>query len=106
MSNTLFMGLFGVAWLTAMAYGVSAWRLLVAVRAAQGRGLAPDAPNVMAEPWRILEYLKWLVTGRYDEVEDDVVRRWAGIARPLFFLAAPLILAMFAGVGLGLVQPT
>lgn len=106
MSNTLFMGLFGITWLIAMAYGLSAWRLLVVVKAAQARGIAPDAPDVLAEPWRIIEYLKWLVTGRYSEVEDETVRRWAGIARPLFFLAAPLILGMFAAVGLGLVQPT
>ena len=103
---TPFMGLFGITWLIAMAYGLSAWRLLAAVKAAQARGLAADAPDVLAEPWRILEYLQWLATGRYGEVEDEAVRRWAGIARPLLFLAAPLILGMFAAVGLGLVQLT
>ncbi|MFN4092466.1 MAG: hypothetical protein ACK4FG_06185 [Brevundimonas sp.] len=106
MSNPLLIGLFGLTWLAGMAYGLSAWRLLAAVQAAQARGVAPDAPNVLAEPWRIFEYLKWLVTGRYGEVEDDAVRRWAGITQPLFFLAGPLILGMFAAVGLGLVQPT
>ncbi|NJC42110.1 hypothetical protein GGQ87_002405 [Brevundimonas alba] len=96
MSENTFMILFGVTWVAAMAYGLSAWRLLVRVRKLKETGKAADAPDPFTNPLDVFGYLGWLLSGRYAELNDEVASRWAAIARPLFIVAAPLILAMFA----------
>ena len=96
MSESTFFILFGVAWVAGMAYGLSAWRLLVRVRKLKEAGEAADAPDPFTNPLDVFGYLGWLLSGRYAELNDEVASRWAGIARPLFIVALPLILAMFA----------
>lgn len=98
MSEATFYVLFGVTWVAAMAYALSAFRLLARVRHLKAGGRATGAPDPFTNPLEVFAYLGWLLTGRYAELEDDIVRRWAGIARVLFVVAAPLILAVFAVV--------
>ena len=109
MSESNIFILFGVTWVLAMAYGLSAWRLLARVRELRAEGKAADAPDPMSNPLEVFGYLGWLLGGRYADLNDDVATRWAAIARPLFIVAAPLLLAVFA-VGLtqagGWSQPT
>ena len=102
MSETSFFILFGVTWVTAMAYGLSAWRLLARVQRLKTEGKAGEAPDPLTNPAELFGYLGWLLGGRYAELNDDVASRWAGIARPLFIVAAPLLIAVFA---LALTQP-
>jgi hypothetical protein len=94
--TTSFALLFGVAWLFAAAYALSAFRLLTLVRRLKEQGRAGDAPDPLRRSMEVFSYLAWLVTGRYAELGDDAVRAWARIARVLFIIAAPLILAVFA----------
>lgn len=96
MSESNFLILFGVAWVAAMAYGLSAFRLLVRVRRLKAEGRAVEAPDPLTNPLDLFGYLGWLLGGRYGELNDDVVTRWAGMARVLFVIAAPLILVVFA----------
>ena len=96
MSESNFFILFGVAWVAAMAYGLSALRLLFRVRDLKAGGRADDAPDPLTNPLDLFGYLGWLLGGRYAGLNDDVATRWAGIARVLFVIAAPLILAVFA----------
>jgi len=98
MSETSFFILFGVAWVAGMAYGLSAWRLLARVGRLKAEGKAAGAPDPFTNPLDVFGYLNWLLTGRYAELGDEVATRWAGIARPLFIVAAPLILTLFAVV--------
>ena len=96
MSEKAFFILFGVTWILAMAYGLSAWRLLARVQRLKAEGKADEAPDPLSNPLELFGYLGWLLGGRYGELNDDVVRRWAGIARVLFIVAAPLLAATFA----------
>jgi len=96
MSETTFYILFGVTWLVAMAYGLSAFRLLLRVRGLKAEGKAREAPDPLINPLELFGYLGWLLGGRYAELNDEVVTRWAGIARLLFIVAAPLMLIVFA----------
>ena len=96
MSETTFFILFGVTWVVAMAYGLSAFRLLLRIRSLKAEGKAAAAPDPLTNPLKLFGYLGWLLGGRYAELNDDVVARWAGIARVLFIAAAPLILVVFA----------
>lgn len=96
MSETSFFILFGVAWVAAMAYGLSAWRLLARVQRLKAEGKAAEAPDPFTNPLEVFSYLGWLLGGRYAELDDEVANRWAGIARVLFIVALPLILVLFA----------
>ena len=96
MSGNTFFILFGVTWVLLMAYGISAWRLLVRVQRLKAEGKADDAPDPLTNPLDLFGYLGWLLGGRYGELNDAVAARWAAIARPLFIVAAPLLLAVFA----------
>jgi hypothetical protein len=96
MSESDFFILFGVTWVVAMAYGLSALRLLFRVRGLKAEGRADEAPDPLTNPLDLFGYLGWLLGGRYAGLNDDVATRWAGIARVLFVIAAPLILAVFA----------
>jgi hypothetical protein len=98
MSEPTFLTVFLVVWFCAMAYGLSAFRLLLRVRDLKRAGGGGDAPDPLTNPLDIFGYLGWLLTGRYSELEDPVVTRWAGIARILFIVALPMILALFAFV--------
>ena len=96
MSESTFFVLFGVTWVAAMAYGLSAWRLLVRIRGLKAEGKAGEAPDPLTNPLELFGYLGWLLGGRYGELNDEIASRWAGIARVLFILAAPLLLVVFA----------
>lgn len=96
MSETNFFILFGVTWVAAMAYALSAFRLLLRVRQLNEAGAAGEAPDPMANPLELFSYLGWLLTGRYAGMNDEIVTRWAGVARALFIVALPLILITFA----------
>jgi hypothetical protein len=96
MSESNFYILFGITWVAAMAYGLSAFRLLARIRGLKAEGKAGEAPDPLINPLELFGYLGWLLGGRYAELNDDVATRWAGIARVLFIVAAPLILAVFA----------
>jgi hypothetical protein len=96
MSGKTFFILFGVTWILAMAYGVSAWRLLARVQHLKSEGKAPEAPDPLTNPLELFGYLGWLLGGRYGELDDAAASRWAAIAQPLFIVAAPLLLAVFA----------
>ena len=96
MSETTFFTLFGVTWVLATAYGLSAWRLLARVQRLKAEGKADEAPNPLANPFEVFGYLGWLLGGRYAELDDHIATRWAGIARLLFIIALPLLLVMFA----------
>ncbi len=95
MSLQTFLILFGVTWVVATAYGLSAFRLLLRVQALKKEGRAEAAPDPLRNSLEVFSFIGWLLGGRYQELEDEVVTRWAGIARILFIIAAPLILAMF-----------
>lgn len=95
MSESDFFILFGVTWVAAMAYGLSALRLLFRVRALKAEGRAEEAPDPLTNPLDVFGYLGWLLGGRYAGLNDDAATRWAGITRVLFVIAAPLILAVF-----------
>ena len=99
MSESSFFIVFGVAWLLGMAYGLSAFRLLLRVRRLKAEGRAEEAPDPMANAVEVFGYLGWLLTGRYAEVGDPIVTRWALFARVLFLLAAPAILVLFVLAG-------
>ncbi|MBX9459945.1 MAG: hypothetical protein KL785_01100 [Brevundimonas sp.] len=96
MSESNFFILFGVAWVAGLAYGLSAWRLLARVQRLKAEGRAAGAPDPFANPLEVFGYIGWLLGGRYAGLNDDVATRWAGIARVLFIVSAPLILAVFA----------
>lgn len=96
MSEKTFFVPFGVTWVVAMAYGLSAWRLLARVQRLMAEGKAGEAPDPLSNPLEVFGYLGWLVGGRYGDLDDEVAARWAGIARPLFIVAAPLVIAVFA----------
>ncbi|RZJ42134.1 MAG: hypothetical protein EON87_15305 [Brevundimonas sp.] len=96
MSLQTFMIVFGVTWVIAMAYGLSAFRLLWRVRVLKKEGRATTAPDPLANPLEVFSFIGWLLGGRYPELGDEVATRWAGIARILFVIAAPMILAVFA----------
>ena len=96
MSETTLFILFGVAWAAGMAYGLSVWRLLVRVRRLKTEGRAAEAPDPFTNPLEVFSYLGWLLGGRYADLDDEVAARWARIARMLFIVALPLILAVFA----------
>lgn len=95
MSEANFFILFGVTWLLAAAYAVSAFRLLIRVRRLKAEGKAGDAPDLMANPLELFRYLGWLLGGRYADLDDEIATRWAGIARMLFIVTLPLMLAVF-----------
>ena len=96
MSESTFFILFGVTWVVTAAYVLSAWRLVVRVRSLKAAGKAPDAPDPFTSPPEVFGYLRWLLSGRYAGLDDEVAARWAGAARILFVVALPLILAVFA----------
>lgn len=109
MSATTFYFVFGATWIVAMAYGLSAFRLLWIVRRLKQNGKAGEAPDPLTNPFEVFGYLGWLLTGRYAELGDDAVTRWAGVARALFVVALPMILIVFVVAGAGAVeglQPT
>lgn len=107
--GTGFYLLFGAAWLAGMAYGLSAWRLLARVQRLKADGLASEAPDPLTNPLDVFGYLAWLLGGRYADLDDETATRWSGIARALFVVALPLLLAVlvvvFTQPGV-LVQPT
>lgn len=96
MSEETFFILFGVTWVFAMAYGLSAWRLLARVQRLKAEGKAGEAPDPLTNPLELFGYLGWLLGDRYGELNDDIVSRWAGIARVLFIVAMPLLVTVFA----------
>ena len=109
MSEANFLILFGVTWLLAAAYALSAFRLLTRIRRLKAEGKAGDAPDLMSNPLQLFGYLGWLLGGRYANLDDEVATRWAGIARVLFIVTLPLMLAVFAIAltqGDGWSQPT
>lgn len=95
MPANVFMGLFGVTWLTAMAYIGSLLLLALRVRALKREGKAADAPVPLLEQADMLRSLGWLLTGRYAELGDDGVTLRANAARVLFVVAGVLILTVF-----------
>ncbi len=96
MSLQTFMILFGVTWVIAMAYSLSAVRLMWRVRTLKKDGRATAAPDPLTNSLEVFGFIGWLLGGRYPELGDEIVTRWAGIARVLFIIAAPMILAVFA----------
>lgn len=96
MSETNFFILFGVTWVAAMAYALSAFRLQHQLRGLKAQGKAGEAPDPVSNPPELFGYLGWLLTGRHAEINDQIVTRWAGITRTLFIVALPLILVTFA----------
>ena len=96
MSEKTFFILFGVTWVLLMAYGISAWRLLARVQRLKAEGQADDAPDPLSNPLDLFGYLVWLLGGRYAALNDEVAARWAGVVRPLFIVALPLLLAVLA----------
>ncbi|MFN3930953.1 MAG: hypothetical protein ACK4JY_04315 [Brevundimonas sp.] len=98
MSEATFIKLFIAVWLCAMAYALSALKLALRVRHLKRQGLAAEAPEVF-HPFDGVRGIFWLVTGRYDELNDPIVTRWAGVARVLFILVFPMVLILFAIAG-------
>ncbi|MBI2260810.1 MAG: hypothetical protein HYU62_04010 [Caulobacterales bacterium] len=98
MSEATFVKVFIFVWFCAMAYAFSALKLAMRVRHLKRRGEAADAPDVF-HPFDGVRGIVWLLTGRYAGLNDEAVTRWAGIARVLFILVFPMILALFAIAG-------
>lgn len=96
--GTSFYLLFGAAWLAAMGYGLSAWRLLARVQRLKAEGRAAEAPDPFTNPLDTFGYLAWLLGGRYADLDDAVATRWATAARWLFILVFPLFLAVIVTV--------
>lgn len=96
-SNTAqtFFIFFGVAWVFAVLYAGSAVAMALRVRRLQAQGQAAEAPDIL-NPLECPRGLLWLVTGRFQDLGDPVVAGWARAARGLFFVAGPMILAVFA----------
>lgn len=101
MSIQTFLILFGATWFVGMAYVLSAFRLLLRVGALRKAGRAGGAPDPLRNSLEVFAFIGWLLGGRYAELGDRVVTRWAGIARILFIVALPMFLAVFA---IGLTQ--
>jgi len=95
MSESAFFILFGVTWVMAAAYALTAFRLLVRVRGLKAGGRAKEAPDPLTNPLDVFPYLGWLMTGRYADLNDEIAARWSGVARILFIVAAPMVLAVF-----------
>ncbi|MFT3724974.1 MAG: hypothetical protein QM773_15490 [Hyphomonadaceae bacterium] len=86
-----------------MAYVFSVFRLSRRIRQLKRAGRALDAPDLgfgidPARPFEVFRSLAWLMKGRYAKLGDEPAARWAGIARILFFVAAPLVVAMIVAV--------
>lgn len=95
MTGTTFTKLFLFVWVCAAAYALSTLRLHWRVRQLQAEGRAAGAPDI----FNILDAVRglvWLLTGRYATLDDEIATRWAGIARILFVLVVPMILALVA----------
>jgi hypothetical protein len=95
MSPATFTLVFLFVWLCTLAYVLSVVRMALRVRQLKREGRAQDAPGILFMPFEGIRGIAWLLTGRYSELGDDVVTRWSRIARLLFFLVLPMILALF-----------
>jgi hypothetical protein len=95
MPQATFIWIFLIVWLFAMAYVLSVLRMALRVRHLKRQGRALEAPDILAMPLDGMRGVVWLITGRYSELGDDLVKRWAGIARLLFFIVLPMMLALF-----------
>ena len=94
MATARFYILFGVTWLTTVAYALSAFRMGFRLYRLKKQGRFPEAPDPM-HPLEGPRAIGWLLSGRYAGLDDPIISRWAGIARILFFIAAPLMLTVF-----------
>lgn len=94
MPGAIFYVLFGITWLVTAAYAVSALRMGFRLYRLKKQGRFADAPDPM-HPMESLRAVGWLLSGRFAELDDPIVARWAGIARILFFIAAPLMATVF-----------
>ena len=103
MSQATFIALFMVVWLFLLAYVLSVLKFALRVRHLKRQGRAQDAPAILVMPVEGVRGVFWMLTGRYASLGDDVVTRWSGIARVLFFVALPMMLAVFAIVASGIV---
>ena len=102
MPTALFYILFGVTWLTTVAYALSAFRMGFRLYRLKKQGRFPEAPDLM-HPLEGPRAIGWLLSGRYAELDDPIISRWARIARILFFVAVPLMLTVFV-MGFGVVR--
>lgn len=88
MSTGASTALFLILWVITVAYVLSGARLEFAVRAMQRQGRLLDAPRIF-HPLDGFRAIGWLLGGHYAKVGDEVVARWAGITRILFFIVMP-----------------
>ncbi len=102
MAASTYVVLFAITWLVVMAYAASAFRMAFRLRGLKKRGRFAEAPDLF-HPLDGHKALGWLLSGRYARLDDPVTARWARIARALFLVAAPLMLAMFA-LGFGVAR--
>lgn len=110
MPQSTFTVVFAVVWVGAAAYVLSVLKLSSRLQQLKREGRALDAPGLpfgidLARPFDAFRSIGWIVTGRYAKLGDEAAARWAGIARILFFLVAPMMLAMFAAVLTGVLVP-
>lgn len=88
--------LFGVTWVTAFVYGGSMFLAGFRIRSLKASGRLPqDVPSAADGPLEGLRAVKWMLTGRYGEVQDGMVRTLALVARLTFGPALILVLAVF-----------
>lgn len=96
MSQATFIALFMVVWFVLLAYVLCVLKFAVRVRQLKRQGQALEAPDILMMPIEGARGIIWMLTSRYASLRDDVVTRWSGIARVLFFVALPMMLAIFA----------
>lgn len=97
MALTTFFALFGAAWLSAALYIGSTLMLDRRIRALKDLGRAGDVPNSSIRTGNLLDamrYVQWLLSGRYQDLNDEIVTRWSSLARVFFLATLPLFLAV------------
>lgn len=101
----MFIAVFMVVWLCAVAYAGGVVMLALRVRQLKKQGQALQAPDILHAPVEMMRGVGWLLTNRYASLGDAVATRWSGVARVLFLLALPAMLAFLVLVGLGVITP-
>lgn len=91
----IFLAVFAAAWVMNFVYVAASLRLAFRIHALKRQGRAQDVPDLF-HALDAMRALPWLLTGRFAEVDDEIVQRWARRTRVLFFIAAPLTLGVFA----------
>jgi hypothetical protein len=86
-----------------MAYVLSVLRLDWRIRHLKRQGRALATPDIF-RPFDGFRGLIWLITGRYSELDDDIVTRWSRIARVLLFVSFPMILGLFVTAAAGFIS--